>query len=446
MKDRVLELMNETPVNLVKLHDMINKMNTVDVADVFEELSKEKAAPAFRLLSKDIAADVFSYISPDKQQIIVEALTDTEVGNIINELFVDDAVDFIEEMPANVVRRVLQNVNDDRRQIINQLLRYPEDSAGSIMTTEYVALKEDTTVREAFDVIRTTGVDKETIYTCFVIRRDRLLVGVVSAKALMLSKQHSRIGDIMDTKLLFAHTTDDQEAIASQFRKYSLLSMPVVDTEQRLVGIVTVDDIVQVMEEEATEDFEKMAAITPSEDPYMKTSALKHSKNRIPWLMFLMLSATITGGIISSFENALAAVPALVTFIPMLMDTGGNAGSQSSTLIIRGLALGEIEFRDILSVIWREVRVGILCGLALGVVNFVRIFLMNDGDYVLCIVVTLSLIATVLISKTVGCILPLLAKKVKMDPAIMAAPLVTTIVDATSLIVFFSIARSIFGL
>ena len=447
MIEEILELMNENPVNPTKLHELIEKMNTVDVADAFELLSREKTIQIFRLLPKNLAAEVFSYIVPEKQQIIVEALTDSEVSKIINELFVDDAVDFIEEMPANVVKRVLKNLGEDKRRLINQILQYPEDSAGSIMTTEYVDLREDATVREAFDVIRATGPNKETIYTCYVIRRDRLLVGVLSARALMLAKPHDIVGDIMDTNLVFAHTTDDREMIADLFKRYALLSLPVVDKEQRLVGIVTVDDIVQVIEEENTEDFERMAALSPSEEPYLKTTVARVARNRIPWLLVLMLSATITGSIISHFEDSIAAMTALVAFIPMLMGTGGNAGSQSSTTIIRGMALGEIQIRDVIRVVWREVRVGVICGASLGLVNFARIFIMSnpkDTDALLTsLTVTLSLIVTVILAKTVGCVLPITAKKLKIDPAIMAAPLITTIVDATSLIVYFSIAKMI---
>ncbi|MCL1851584.1 MAG: magnesium transporter [Peptococcaceae bacterium] len=443
MNETILALMNENPINLVKLHDVIAKMNTVDIAEIFEELDKEKTIQIFRLLPKSMAADVFSYIVPEKQQIIVGALTDNEIGKIINELFVDDAVDFIEEMPANVVERVLKNIYDDKRQLINQLLQYPEDSAGSIMTTEYIALREDASVREAFDTIRATGINKETIYTCFVIRRDRLLVGVISAKALLLARPQDRIGDIMDANLILAHTTDDQELIADLFKKYSLLSLPVVDKEQRLVGIVTVDDVVKVIEEENTEDFERMAALNPSYEPYLKTKIFKLAGNRIVWLMVLMLSATFTGSIISHFEDSIAVLPALIAFIPMLMGTGGNAGSQSSTLIIRGMALGEIQIRDILKVIWREVRVGAICGLALGLVNFARIYLMNGKDAVMSLTVTLSLFCTIILAKSAGCILPIVAKKLRIDPAILAAPLISTIIDGTSLIVYFSIARVI---
>ncbi|MCL1918491.1 MAG: magnesium transporter [Peptococcaceae bacterium] len=443
VNEAVLELINENPITITPLHDLLIKMNTVDIAEVFESLDKEKTIQVFRLLPKSLAADVFSYIVPRTQQVIVEALTDGEVGKIINELYMDDAVDFIEEMPANVVERVLKNIYDDKRQLINQLLQYPEDSAGSIMTTEYIALREDASVREAFDTIRATGVNKETIYTCFVIRRDRLLVGVISAKTLLLSKPQDRIGDIMDARLILAHTTDDQENIADLFRKYDLLSLPVVDKEQRLVGIVTVDDIVKVIGEEFGEDIEKMAALNPSYEPYLDSKIFRLAGNRIVWLMVLMLSATLTGYIISSFEESLAVMPALVAFIPMLMGTGGNAGSQASTLIIRGIALGEIQPRDIVRVIWREVRIGLICGTALGLVNFIRVYITNSQDAMLSLAVTLSLIVTVILAKSVGCLLPLAARKLGIDPALLAAPLISTLIDCTSLLVYFTIARMI---
>ena len=446
MKDQVLSIINADSIDISKLKSLLVDMNTVDIAELFENLDRNKIIQLFRILPKTIAADVFAYADADDQQIIVEALTDMEIGEIMNQLFVDDAVDFIEEMPANVVKRVLQNVLPEKRKAINQILKYPDDSAGSIMTTEYVDLREDATVREAFDSIRATGLNKETIYTCYVIRRDRMLVGVVSAKTLMLARPQERIGDIMDTNLVFACTADDQEAAAGLFKKYGLLAMPVVDGEQRLVGIITVDDIVQVIEEENTEDFEKMNALAPSDEPYLKTSILKLAKNRIVWLLVLMLSATITGGVISNFENALAVLPILVAFIPMLMDTGGNAGSQSSTLIIRGMALGEISLKDIIRVLWRELRIGTLCGLGLGLINFLRIYLMNGKNLLLSLTVTVSLFITILMAKTAGCILPMFAKRLKIDPAIMAAPLITTIVDGASLVVYFSIARVMFGL
>lgn len=441
MKEQILSIINADYIDISKLKTLLSDMNTVDIAEIFEELDREKVIQLFRILPKYIAADVFTYVDSDEQQIIVEALTDAEIGEIMNKLFVDDAVDFIEEMPANVVKRVLQNVKHEKRKLINQILQYPDDSAGSIMTTEYVDLREDATVREAFDTIRNTGLNRETIYTCYVIRRDRLLVGVVSAKTLLLARQQDRIGDIMDTNIVFAHTTDDQETIADQFQKYDLLAMPVVDKEQRLVGIITVDDIVEVIVEESTEDIEKMSALAPSDEPYLKTGIFRLARNRIIWLLVLMLSATITGGIISNFEAALAVLPVLIAFIPMLMDTGGNAGSQSSTLIIRGMAVGEISLKDFIYVLWKEIRVGILCGLALGLINFVRIYFMNGRNLLLSFTVTLALFCTILMAKTVGGLLPIVAKRLKIDPAIMAAPLITTIVDAASLIIYFSIAK-----
>ncbi|MDR1868855.1 MAG: magnesium transporter [Treponema sp.] len=445
-KEEILEIINADLIDISKLKILLSGLNTVDIAEIFEEVDKEKIIQIFRILPKIIASDVFAYMDTDQQQIIVEALTDAEIGEIVNKLFVDDAVDFIEEMPANVVNRVLKNVRAEKRKAINQILQYPDDSAGSIMTTEYVDLREDATVREAFDAIRSTGLNKETIYTCYVIRRDRLLVGVVSAKTLMLARPQQRIGDIMDANLVFANTTDDREVIAENFQKYNLLAMPVVDKEQRLVGIITVDDIVDVIVEESTEDIEKMNALAPSDEPYLKTGILKLARNRILWLLVLMLSATITGIIISSFEAGLAALPILMAFIPMLMDTSGNAGSQASTLIIRGMAIGEINPKDIIFVIWKEVRVGLLCGLALGLINFIRVYIMNGQNLLLCVTVTLSLCCTILIAKTVGCILPIFAKQLKIDPAIMAAPMITTIVDAVSLIIYFSIAKAILGL
>jgi len=445
-KDEILELINRDLIDISKLKKLISDMNTVDIAEIFEELAREKKIELFRILPKFIASDVFAYIDIEHQQVIIEALTDSEIGEVVNKLFVDDAVDFIEEMPANVVKRVLQNVPAEKRKQINTILQYPDDSAGSIMTTEYIELSADLKVREAFDTIRAIGLNKETIYNCYVIRNDRLLVGAISAKTLMLSRPQERIGDIMDSNVFFANTTEDREAIAEQFKKYALLAMPVVDKEQRLVGIITVDDIVDVIVEESTEDFKKMAAIVPSDDPYLKTSVLKHAQHRFVWMLILMLSATITGTIISSFENSLMVLPILMSFIPMLMNTGGIAGSQSSTLIVRGMAVGEIGMRDILIVVWKELRVGMLCGLGLGLVNFVRVYFMNQKDLFLCVTITLSLFCTILMAKTTGSILPILAKRLKIDPAIMSAPLLTTIVDAVSLIIFFSISKVILGL
>jgi len=445
-KEEILELIKEGSLDISKLKLLLSDMNTVDIAEIFEELDRERIIQMFRILPKAIASDVFAYIDTDHQQTIIEALTDSEIGDVINKLFVDDAVDFIEEMPANVVKRVLQNVPFAKRKIINQVLQYPDDSAGSIMTTEYIDLKEDIKVSEAFDTIRSIGLDKETIYNCYVIRRDRLFVGGVSAKTLMLARPQDSIADIMDTNVVFAHTTDDRENIAEQFQKYNLLAMPVVDKEQRLVGIITVDDIVDVIVEESTEDIKKMAAIVPTDEPYLRTSIFQHAKNRFLWMLILMLSATITGTIISSFENGLMVLPILMSFIPMIMNTGGIAGSQSSTLIIRGMAVGEIGMGDILVILWKEIRVGVLCGIGLGIVNFIRVFIVNHNDWHLCLTITLSLFCTILMAKTVGSILPIIAKRLKIDPAIMSAPLLTTIVDAVSLIIYFTFAKIIFGL
>ena len=438
-------MMNEPVIDFFHLKALLLLMNEADIAEAIGELDNEKIIQLFRLLPKSTATDVFSYLEPEEQRHIIENLAENEISHIINTLFADDAVDFIEEMPANVVKRVLQTATPERRAVINQLLQYPEDSAGSIMTTEYVDLLEDATVREAFDDIRKNGANIENIYTCYVIKRSRLLVGIVSVKDLLLAQSDERISDIMDTQLIFAKTDDDQEKIAGMFKKYGLLSMPVVDNEQRLVGIITVDDIVQVIEDEATEDFEKMHALAPSEDPYFKTSILSLAKNRIVWLLVLMLSATITGSIITGFEEAIAVLPVLVAFIPMLMDTGGNAGAQSSTLIIRGMAVGEIGIKDFLKVLWIEIRVAVLCGFILCIINMARIYLMNGRDIMLSISVTIALFGTVLLAKTIGALLPMAAKMIKIDPAVMATPIITTIVDAASLIIYFSIAKIAFG-
>jgi magnesium transporter len=445
-KEIILELLGETPMRVAELRSIFSGMNAVNIADLFEGESKETALRIFRLLPKGIAAEVFSYLEPDEQQILIEALSDKEVRYIMNRLFVDDAVDLIEEMPANVVKRVLQNINPEKRKIINEMLLYPDDSAGSIMTTEYVELSEDLTVQEAFDEIRRNGVNKETIYTCYVVDNDQILVGVASAKTLMLSRPGDRIGALMDTAFVSAHTTDDQELIAGQFRKYGLLAMPVVDNENHLVGIITVDDVVHIIEEENTEDFEKMGALKPSEEPYLKTGVITQVRNRIVWLLFLMLSATITGKIISGFEEALAVLPALIAFIPMLMDTGGNAGSQTSTLIIRGMALGEVGFKDIMAALWKEIRIAFLCGVILGGINFIRIFITSGQNSLLALTVTISLLFTLIIAKSLGCFLPMLAQKLKADPAIMASPIITTIVDGCSLTIYFAMARFMFSL
>ena len=445
-KEEIIGLIKNGPLKVGELKTMLSEMNVPDIAELFEELDKEKSIQIFRILPKAIASEVFSHMESDRQQTIIEALTDSEIGEIMNELFVDDAVYFIEEMPVNVVRRALKSVQGEKRKHINQILNYPEKSAGSIMTTELVALREDATVQEAFKTIRGTGLNKETIYTCYVIKRDRQLVGVITAKKLMLARPEDRIGDIMETNVVFAHTTDDQEVVADQFQKYDFLAMPVVDNEQMLVGIITVDDIVDVIVEESTEDIEKMGALAPSDEPYMKTGILRLAKNRFLWLLVLMLSATITANIIEGFEESLALMPILMAFIPMLMDTGGNSGAQASTLIIRGMALGDIRLRDFLRVFWKEIRVALLCAVALSAVNFGRIYLMHGQNMLLAITVSLTLICTVVVAKSLGGLLPMLAKRLKIDPAMMAAPVITSIADATSLVIYFSIARVILGL
>lgn len=429
-----------------QLKDILVEMNEVDSASFIEELDSEKTVVVFRMLPKDMAADVFSCLTVEKQQHIINSITDVELQSIVDDLFVDDAVDMLEELPATIVKRVLQNAAPDTRQLINQFLQYPENSAGSIMTAEYVGLRKSMTVEEAFAYIRKHGVDKETIYTCYVMDGKRNLEGVVTVKDLLMNPYDRLLKDIMDTHVIKAVTTEDQEEVVDSFQKYDLLSMPVVDHENRLVGIVTVDDIVDVMEQEATEDFEKMAAMHPSEKPYLKTGVLDLAKNRIMWLLVLMVSSMLTGGILAKYENAFAVIPLLVTFIPMLTDTGGNAGSQSSTLIIRGMAVGEIMPKDILKVLWKELRVGAIVGILLGAVNYIRLILMYPGREMVCLTVVISLFVTVVLAKTIGCMLPIGAKVLRMDPAIMAAPLITTIVDAFSLVIYFRLACRLLNL
>lgn len=424
----------------------LETLQEVDVAQFLERLPGEKIVVVFRTLPKEMAAEVFANLLPETQEYIIGSITDQEIAGIIEDLFVDDAVDFLEELPANVVKRVLKNAGADTRAQINQFLNYPENSAGSIMTAEFTDLRGTMTVAQAIDHIRRTGEDRETIYTCYVIDDRRVLDGVVSVKNLLLAKDSQTIGEIMDTDIISVRTEDDREEAAKLFAKYGLLSLPVVDKENRLVGIVTVDDAVEVMEQEATEDFEKMAAMLPSERPYLKTSVLTLAKNRIVWLLVLMISAMITGGVLERYEAAFAAMPILVTFIPMLTDTGGNAGSQSSTLIIRGMALSEIQPKDILRVVWKELRVSVLVGAVLAAVNFVQLSIRYPGQEMVALTVVLSLFCTVVIAKTVGCVLPIGAKLFHADPAIMAAPLITTIVDAFALIIYFSLAQRLLGL
>ncbi|MCD8158407.1 MAG: magnesium transporter [Clostridiales bacterium] len=416
------------------------KLNEVDAASFICETDEENRLLIFRMLPKDISADVFSNLPIEVQHFIIKSISDKEVTLIIEDLFVDDAVDMLEELPATVVKRVLRVAQPDTREVINKFLKYPENSAGSVMTAEYIALKKHMTVEQAIAYIRKNGVDKETIYTCYVTNDTRVLEGVVSFRELIMNSYETSLEDIMDTNVIKAVTTDDREDIAAAFNKYDLIAMPVVDKENRLVGIITVDDAVDVMEQEATEDFEKMAAMLPSEKPYLKTSVFKLSANRIPWLLVLMISSMLTGGILAAYEEAFAVMPLLVTFMPMLTDTGGNAGSQSSTMIIRGMAVGEIKGSDFLKVFWKELRVALICGTALAAVNFIRLQITNPGNIMAVVTVVVSLYVTVILAKTIGGLLPMAAKAIGLDPALMAAPLITTVVDAVSLIIYFRFA------
>ena len=426
------------------LRDILTTMNPADIAALFDDLEDDALPLLFRLLPKEQAAETFVEMDEDMQELLILGFSDTELKEVVDELYVDDAVDLIEEMPANVVKRILRQADPDTRKMINEILKYPDDSAGSIMTTEYVSFRPDMTVMEAIKRIRRTGVDKETIYTCYVIEDNRKLVGIVSIRTLLLSEENDVIRDIMETHVIAVGTLDDQEAVAHMFRKYNFLAMPVVDGENRLV--VTVDDAIDVMQEEATEDIEMMAAITPTDKPYMKTGVFETWRKRIPWLLILMISATFTGMIITSFEDALAAQVVLTAFIPMLMDTGGNSGSQASVTVIRGISLGEIEFRDLPKVIWKESRVAVLCGVTLSAANFLKLMFFDRVSMQIAAVVCLTLILTVIVAKVIGCTLPMLAKKVGFDPAVMASPFITTAVDAISLLVYFQIAKLLLGI
>ncbi len=448
-QDLLMELVRDRKFR--QLRESLVEMNEVDIAGFLDELDVEQEILVFRLLPKDTAAEVFAYLEEDQEKLI-GALSDKELREVLDELYMDDTVDLIEDMPANLVSRILRNTDASTRSQINQLLNYPKDSAGSLMTTEFVYLHPNNTVEESFARIRKVGLDKETVYTCYVTA-NRKLQGVVTVKRLLMSAYDTKINDIMETNVLSVTTHEDKEEVAQMFSKYDLTALPVVDSESRLLGIITVDDAMDVMEEEATEDFEKMAAILPSDKPYLRTGVLETWKSRIPWLMLLMLSATFTGLIITGFESALAACVILTSFIPMLSGTGGNSGSQSSVAVIRALSLGEVEFSDVLAVVWKEVRVALLCGVCLGGANFVKMLLvdrmlMQNPDVTVAVagVVCLTLMLTVVCAKIVGCLLPMAAEKVGIDPAVMAAPFITTIVDALSLLIYFGIATRVLGL
>lgn len=457
MYNTVLKLIEQRNLKAIKV--IFENMNEADIADLLQQFHDEtdvekKDLPLlFRLLPKDVAADVFAYMDSDMQEMLINYFTDRELQQVIDDLFIDDTVDIIEEMPANVVSRILKNADSETRKQINQILKYPKDSAGSIMTTEYVYLKKDMTVKEALQKIRQIGMVKETVYTLYVTE-NRKLIGVLSVLDILTSDDDDIIENIMDTNVITVDTLEDKELVAAQFAKYDFLALPVVDKENRIVGIVTFDDAMDVMQDENTEDFSRMAAIAPSEDSYFKTPILTHAKNRIPWLLVLMLSATLTGSIITKYEAAFAAVPLLVSFIPMLSGTGGNCGSQTSTMIIRGMSLGEIKLKDFFRVVFREFRIALIVSVTLAIVNGIRIYITYtyfykdsiDSPLKLSITVSLAIIAAVIMAKLIGCMLPMLAKKLHLDPAIMAAPLITTIVDTCTTLVFFNIAMLMFNL
>ena len=450
-REEIFELLNSLLENKKYAEFMrtIDELNDIDAADYLESLPDELELSAFRMLKKDAAAGIFAFMDFDMQERLLEKMTDSELSMIIEDLFVDDAVDILEELPAIMVKRILKLSRPETRNLINKFLSYPDESAGSVMTAEFIDLHKEMTVSQAIDNIRKKGVEKETIYVAYVTNESRVLEGIVSLKDLIFAKPDALIADIMETDILCANTLDHQEEVVAMIQKYDMLALPIVDKENRLVGIVTVDDAIDVIEEETTEDIEKMAAIVPSDKPYMRAGVFEIWKTRIPWLLLLMLSATFTGQIIASFEGKLAAIPSLIAFIPMLMGTGGNSGGQSSVTIIRGLAVGEIENRDIWAIIWKETRVAILCGAVLSVCNFIKIILVdnmlfgNEVSLAANLVVSLTLIATVIVAKIVGCALPVAAKRIGLDPAVMASPFITTIVDAVSLLIYFAIASAV---
>lgn len=443
-KEEILDLLHKG--QYTKLRQVVQELNDADIADYIEDMDEEEIVKIFRILPKAMAASVFSYLEIDVQQFVITSLSDKDAGTIIDNMMSDDAKELMEEMPANVVKRLIANTSPDTRKAINHLMRYPEDSAGSIMTVEYIDLKESQTVSQAIERIRKMGLDSETINICYVLDNQRTLVGTVALRYLLLSDPDAVIGDIMHKNVISLHTLMDQEEAAKIFAKYDFTAMPVVDNEDRLVGIITVDDVVGIIEEEATEDIQKMAAVMPSDKPYLKTSIFDAYKKRIPWLLLLMISATFTGKIITSFENALSRYVVLTAFIPMLMDTGGNAGGQASAIIIRGLSLDEISFGDWFTVVWKEIRTAILCGLTLALCNFAKLLLFDKVSVAVAFVVCVTLIFAVVVAKFVGATLPMLAKKIGMDPAVMASPFITTIVDAISLLIYFRVASVVLGI
>lgn len=449
--EKALELIENK--KFAELKSLLEEENPADINDIFEELNDQQSILVYRLLPKELAAEVFVEMDSDKQEFLINAFSDSQLKDVFDELYYDDTADIIEEMPANVVKRILKIVSPDMRKAVNDLLKYPEDSAGSLMTTEFVRLRKNFTVQESLDLIRNVGVNKETIYTCYVTDDKNHLIGIVTAKDLLLSDLSETVSEIMEDNVIYVNTLDDSEQVVLMFGKYDFLALPVVDNENRLVGIITVDDAFDVMQEETEEDFSKISGIVPGDTEYLKTSVFKLWSSRIPWLMILMISATFTGMIISKFENALAVLPILTAFIPMLMGTGGNAGSQASVTVIRGISLGQIEFRDFFRVVWKECRVSVLCGIVLGIAAVVKVmlvdnYLMHNPEVTIfvALVVGITLFATIVSAKIIGCALPLLAKKIGLDPAVMASPLITTLIDTVSLLVYFYFATLILNI
>lgn len=443
-EERILEMLENRQYKELK-EELENNMYPVDLADILADFEQKQLVMVFRLLAKEEAAETFTYMNSDLRELLINALTDSELEEVMEEMYLDDTVDVLEEMPANVVDRLLMATDEETRQQINALLQYPEDSAGSVMNVDYIALRKEMTVAESILKIRQVGLNKETIYTCYVTEKRRL-VGVVDVKELLTTSESKTVEEIMDTNMLYAHTTDDQEEVARTITKYGLIALPIVDHEMCMVGIVTVDDAMYVLQEEVTEDISIMAGVSPNEESYFGTGVISHVKNRLPWLLFLMLSATITQMIMNHYESALAVMPQLAGFIPMLMGTGGNCGSQSSTLVIRGLAVGEIEFGDIVKVIFKEIRVALLISVILSTVNGIRILVMGQGDVMIALTIGLTMACTIILAKIVGCTLPLVAKKIGLDPAIMATPLISTLVDISTVTVYFAIVSLVFSI
>lgn len=456
MAEKAVVTLEETLAALVEgkkyttLRDILVTMNASDIAAIFEGMPEAKLPLLFRLLPKELAAETFVEMEPEAQELLIQGFSDNELKEVVDELYVDDAVDIVEEMPANVVKRILKQADPEMRKMINEILKYPDDSAGSIMTTEYVSLRPDMTAEEAIKRIRRTGVDKETIYTCYVTDNNRKLIGMISLRTLLLCEDDDVLEEVMENNVISVNTLEDQESVAQMMAKYDWSAMPVVDQENRLVGIVTVDDAIDVLQEETTEDFEKLAGMTPTDKPYLRTGVLETWKSRVPWLLILMLSATLTSMVLTSFETSLAACTVLTAFIPMLTGTGGNSGTQSSVAVIRALSLGEVEFVDTIRVIWKEIRVAVMCGVTLAACNFVkllvvdRMLLGNSSVTVpVAAVICVTMVFTVLCAKTVGCVLPLLAEKIHLDPAVMASPFISTIVDVLTLLIYFQVARAI---